>query len=36
MLPEMMLLGFAAWTLLLLITTVGTTGLSRIFAVGRE
>jgi len=31
MLPEMMLLGFAAWTLLLLITTVGNYRLSRIF-----
>jgi uncharacterized MAPEG superfamily protein len=31
MLPELMLLGFAAWTLLLLITTVGTYRLSRIF-----
>ncbi|HEX6720669.1 MAG TPA: MAPEG family protein [Burkholderiaceae bacterium] len=31
MLPEMMLLGFAAWTLLLLLTTVGTYRLSRVF-----
>jgi uncharacterized MAPEG superfamily protein len=31
MLPELMLLGFAAWTLLLLITTVGAYRLSRIF-----
>jgi uncharacterized MAPEG superfamily protein len=30
MLPELMLLGFAAWTLVLLITTVGTYRLSRI------
>ena len=31
MLPELMLLGFAAWTLVLLITTVGTYRLSRVF-----
>jgi len=31
MLPELMLLGFAAWTLLLLVTTVGSYRLSRIF-----
>ena len=31
MLPELMLLGFAAWTLVLLITTVGSYRLSRIF-----
>ena len=31
MLPELMLLGFAAWTLLLLLTTVGTYRLSRVF-----
>jgi uncharacterized MAPEG superfamily protein len=32
MLPEMMLLGFAAWTLLLLLATVGTYRFSRIFS----
>lgn len=32
MLPELMLLGFAAWTLLLLITTVGAYRLSRVFS----
>src|ERR1700761_6545112 len=31
MLPELMLLGFAAWTLLLLLTTVGAYRLSRVF-----
>jgi uncharacterized membrane protein YecN with MAPEG domain len=31
MLPELMLLGFAAWTLVLLITTVGAYRLSRVF-----
>ena len=31
MLPELMLLGFAGWTLLLLLTTVGTYRLSRVF-----
>ena len=31
MLPEMMLLGFAAWTLLLLLTTIGAYRLSRVF-----
>jgi uncharacterized MAPEG superfamily protein len=31
MLPELMLLGFAAWTLLLLLTTVGVYRLSRVF-----
>lgn len=31
MLPEMMLLGFATWTLILLLTTVGTYRLSRVF-----
>ena len=31
MLPELMLLGFATWTLLLLVTTVGSYRLSRIF-----
>ncbi len=31
MLPEMMLLGFAAWTLALLIATVGAYRLSRVF-----
>jgi len=31
MLPELMLLGFAAWTLMLLMTTVGSYRLSRIF-----
>jgi len=31
MLPEWMLLGFAAWTLVLLITTVGAYRLSRVF-----
>ena len=31
MLPEMMLLGFAAWTLVLLIATVGAYRLSRVF-----
>jgi len=31
-LPEMMLLGFAAWTLLLLLATVGTYRFSRIFS----
>ena len=31
MLPEMMLLGFAAWTLLLLVATVGAYRLSRVF-----
>jgi uncharacterized membrane protein YecN with MAPEG domain len=30
-LPEWMLLGFAAWTLLLLLTTVGSYRLSRVF-----
>jgi len=30
-LPELMLLGFAAWTLLLLLTTVGSYRLSRVF-----
>ena len=30
--PEMMLLGFAAWTLLLLLVTVGTYRFSRIFS----
>ncbi|MDM0075098.1 MAPEG family protein [Variovorax sp. J2P1-59] len=32
MLPELMLLGFAAWTLALLLTTVGTYRLSRVFS----
>jgi uncharacterized MAPEG superfamily protein len=32
MLPEMMLLAFAAWTLLLLLVTVGTYRFSRIFS----
>ena len=32
MLPEMMLLGFAAWTLVLLLTTVGAYRLSRVFS----
>lgn len=31
MLPELMLLGFAGWTLLLLLTTVGAYRLSRVF-----
>ena len=31
MLPELMLVGFAAWTLVLLLTTVGTYRLSRVF-----
>ncbi len=31
MLPELMLMGFAAWTLLLLLTTVGAYRLSRVF-----
>lgn len=31
MLPELMLLGFAAWTLLLLLATVGAYRLSRVF-----
>jgi hypothetical protein len=31
MLPELMLLGFAAWTLILLLTTVGVYRLSRVF-----
>jgi uncharacterized membrane protein YecN with MAPEG domain len=31
MLPELMLVGFAAWTLLLLLTTVGSYRLSRVF-----
>ena len=31
MLPELMLLGFAAWTLVLLVTTVGAYRLSRVF-----
>lgn len=31
MIPELMLLGFAAWTLLLLLTTVGAYRLSRVF-----
>lgn len=31
MVPELMLLGFAAWTLLLLLTTVGAYRLSRVF-----
>src|SRR4051812_41605964 len=31
MLPELMLLGFAAWTLILLLTTVGAYRLSRVF-----
>ena len=31
MLPELMLLGFAAWTLALLVTTVGAYRLSRVF-----
>jgi uncharacterized MAPEG superfamily protein len=31
MLPEMMLLGFAAWTLILLVATVGAYRLSRVF-----
>ena len=31
MLPELMLLGFAAWTLALLLTTVGAYRLSRVF-----
>jgi uncharacterized membrane protein YecN with MAPEG domain len=31
MLPEMMLLGFAAWTLVLLLTTVGAYRLGRVF-----
>ena len=31
MFPELMLLGFAAWTLLLLLTTVGAYRLSRVF-----
>ncbi|MDM0002506.1 MAPEG family protein [Variovorax sp. J22P240] len=32
MLPELMLLGFAAWTLVLLLTTVGAYRLSRVFS----
>ena len=32
MLPEMILLGFAAWTLVLLLTTVGAYRLSRVFS----
>jgi uncharacterized MAPEG superfamily protein len=32
MLPELMLVGFAAWTLLLLLTTVGVYRFSRIFS----
>ena len=31
MLPELMLMGFAAWTLILLLTTVGAYRLSRVF-----
>ncbi|MGJ7507451.1 MAPEG family protein [Variovorax sp. GT1P44] len=32
MLPELMLMGFAAWTLVLLLTTVGAYRLSRVFS----